>query len=64
MVPGRGCCVLIRLVRLSRHRVRVMILARTSTWPTVVHTAEVGALSTERWAVSQAARLSRLTRET
>ena len=37
MVPGRGCCVLIRLVRLSRHRVRVMILARTSTWPTVVH---------------------------
>jgi len=37
-VPGRGLRAPIQLVRLPRGRVEVMIVARTSTGRTVVHT--------------------------
>jgi hypothetical protein len=61
-VRGRRLPAPIQLVRLPRGRVRVMIVARTSTGRTVVHAAlsDVRALSTERRGLSQAAPLSRL----
>ncbi len=62
-VRGRRLRAPIQLVRLPRDRVRVMIVAQTSTGRTVVYTAplsDVRALSTERRALSQAAPLSRL----
>ena len=62
-VRGRRLRAPIQLVRLPRGRVRVMIVARTSTGRTVgTHAplSDVRALSTERRVLSQAAPLSRL----